>query len=137
MKLLNLMLVVALAALLYTCRTPGETARIQENNTNETDTLEYELVIFDPDYERWFPRNARPISFYDADYLASWNARLVTQWNTAPMAGRASCRPTTYLDYNTSIDYGKEFNYQLFNYFRYMYERCGIFTSRPGEWGRR
>jgi hypothetical protein len=101
----------------------------------ESDSTEYEVVIFDPEFDRWFATNSRPISFYDESYLKSWNERLVQQWNSfSPSVGRIDCRPMSYLDYDSSIDYGKELNYKLFYYFRFMHERCRIFNSRPGEW---
>jgi hypothetical protein len=136
MKLQTMLMGFVFAAILFACRTPAETAQIRENNI-ESDTLEYELVIFDPDFELWSAQNARPITFYDEEYLAGWNARLVVQWNTAISTARHDCRPNSYLNYDPSVDYGKEFNYRLFTYFRFMHERCGIFTGSPGDWGRR
>ncbi len=109
---------------------------ITENTEPEKeDTIEYELTIFDPGFERWFTRTAKPMSFYNEDHLASWNRNLVQQWNS--MLGSSwlrDCMPTSYIDYRPNIDYGKELNYRLFYYFRYVHERCRIFRQTPGEW---
>lgn len=109
---------------------------ITENTEPEKeDTIEYELTIFDPGFERWFTRTAKPMSFYNEDQLARWNRNLTQQWNS--MLGSSwlrDCMPNSYIDYRPNIDYGKELNYQLFYYFRYVHERCRIFRQTPGEW---
>ncbi len=99
---------------------------------------EYELLIFDPGFDSWFVRNSTPMSFYEQVYLENWNHRLAQQWNTKLRTSRRwDCLPQTYLNYDQSIDYGKELNYKLFYYFRYMHERCRIFDQVPGSWRRR
>jgi hypothetical protein len=128
--------------LFYACGVQRESTVPANDNSVEiaapdSDTTEYEVVIFDPDFDIWFATNSRPISYYDEGYLKNWNERLVQQWNSfSSSRGRFDCRPMTYLDYDSSIDYGKELNYRLFYYFRFMQERCRIFHSRPGEWRR-
>jgi hypothetical protein len=128
------------------CRAPRESIA-HDGGTNDTingivaktesDSVKYDLVIFDPDFDAWVTMHAMPIGSYSQQYLEQWNAILANQWNSAGMGtGRLDCRPTTYLDYNPGTDYGKELNYKLFNYFRFMHERCRIFTNRPGEWRR-
>ncbi len=103
-------------------------------NAEET---EYELLILDPGFDSWFVMNSRPISFYEQSYLENWNRQLAQQWNTKLGTSRRwDCAPQTYLDYDPRIDYGKELNYKLFFYFRYMHERCRLFDQAPGEWRR-
>lgn len=112
---------------------PPDTLRF-ETAEKETEQ-EYELLILDPGFDRWFARNSRPISFYEESYLENWNRQLAQQWNTKLGTSRRwDCAPQTYLDYDPGIDYGKELNYRLFFYFRYMQERCRIFDQTPGEW---
>ncbi|TVQ09536.1 MAG: hypothetical protein EA361_15350 [Bacteroidetes bacterium] len=122
------------------CAAPKETARdetveVSVNAVEESDTTVHELLIFDSDFDRWFARNSRPISFYDHQYLKRWNATLTREWNTisAPSTIR-DCRPVSYLDYDSGIDYGKELDYKLFYYFRYMHQRCRLFSQTPGQW---
>lgn len=101
----------------------------------EGDTVEYELLILDPGFDRWFLRVSQPITFYEQSYLESWNRQLVLQWNSyIGRSRRLDCVPQTYLNYDQRIDYGKELNYKLFYYFRYMHERCRIFDQVPGRW---
>jgi len=112
---------------------PPDTLRFE---TNEKDAeQEYELLILDPGFDRWFARNSKPMSFYEQSYLENWNRQLAQQWNTKLGTSRRwDCAPQTYLDYDPRIDYGKELNYKLFYYFRYMHERCRIFDQVPGRW---
>jgi hypothetical protein len=132
---------IVLILLAAGCRSPRES--VSEINGKDSlsieqeksDTTEYELMIFDSGFDRWFRQTARPITFYEQSYLENWNSRLVNQWNTfrgAPW--QMNCMPVSYIDYSPSIDYGKELNYRLFYYFRYVHERCRIFDSAPGEW---
>ena len=111
---------------------PVDTLRF-EPSPEESDTLEYELIIIDVDFDSWFLRNSSPIGFYNEHFLESWNRQLVSQWNNAIVTHpNRDCRPTTYLDYDVDIDYGKELNYKLFYYFKFMQERCRIFLNFPG-----
>jgi len=112
---------------------PPDTLRFEASE--EAEEQEYELLILDPGFDSWFARNSKPMSFYDQSYLENWNRQLAQQWNTKlGRSRRWDCAPQTYLDYNPRIDYGKELNYKLFFYFRYMHERCRIFDQTPGEW---
>lgn len=142
----NLIIIGLLIALSFACRAPmestGNGGNITDTNSGivakeESDSVEYDLVIFDPDFDVWLTMNAMPRGAYSQQYLEQWNAILANQWNSAGAGtGRLDCRPTTHLDYNPGTDYGMELNYKLYNYFRFMHERCRIFTSRPGEWRR-
>jgi hypothetical protein len=112
---------------------PPDTLKFE--SSDDADETEYELIIFDPGFDRWFARNSRPQGFYELTYLENWNRQLAQQWNTKLGTSRRwDCAPQTYLDYDPRIDYGKELNYKLFFYFRYMHEKCRIFDQTPGEW---
>jgi hypothetical protein len=114
---------------------PADTLHLEKIAPEAGDTLEYELIIIDPGFETWFIRTRQPEEMYTQEYLESWNQQLVSQWNSLlGRRGRMDCMPETYLSYDPRIDYGKTLNYQLFYYFRYMQERCRIFTSFPQRW---
>ena len=131
--ILFLMTVIALQAESFAA--PPDTLRFEADERDAEQ--EYELLILDPGFDRWFARNSRPISFYEQSYLENWNRQLAQQWNTKLGTSRRwDCAPQTYLDYDPRIDYGKELNYKLFFYFRYMHERCRLFDQVPGEWRR-
>jgi hypothetical protein len=107
----------------------------ESSHITTKDSVEYELVIFDSDFDSWYFQFAKPKGYYGQRHLESWNERLVHQWNTfSPGRGRHDCRPISYVDYSPTIDYGIELNHKLYHYFRYMHQRCRIFYSRPGDW---
>ncbi len=141
MKTLIFLLSIPAVLTLYGCTSAQQVADSREHasiesvSEEESDTTEYELVIFDAEFNNWFTRNARPITFYEHAYLQRWNATLSREWNTmgAPSSIR-DCRPVNYLDYDSAIDYGKELDYKLFYYFRFMHQRCRLFTQTPGQW---
>jgi hypothetical protein len=140
MKTLKIIAILVFPLLfLFACGSPRAVTDPKYNGAEispeEADSTEYELVIFDSDFNTWMSMHSRPISFYSLEYLKSWNDRLVTEWNNfSPSRGRDDCRPNSYLDWDPDEDYGKELHYQLFHYFRYMHERCRIFMSTPTEW---
>ena len=114
---------------------PPDTISFTPPNGEANDTLEYELLIFDPGFDSWFLRTKKPESFYEQSYLEMWNKQLVIQWNhSLSTRGSRACSPETYLDYRSEIDYGKELNYKLFYYFRYMQAVCRIFSHYPSAW---
>jgi hypothetical protein len=113
---------------------PPDTLKFEPIDESK-DSVEYELIIFDPAFDSWFFKNRRPIDFFEKSYLESWNRQLVPQWNSAIATPRTrDCVPTTYLDYRPEIDYGKELNYKLFYYFMYTQQRCRIFSHFPRVW---
>ena len=112
-----------------------DTLNIEEAGKQENDTLEYELIIFDAAFEDWFSQVHRPVSFYSESYLKRWNVELAHQWNNpGHIPTPRECMPETYLDYDKDADYGMELEHRLFYFFRYMHERCGMFSVTPGRW---
>jgi hypothetical protein len=113
---------------------PPDTLKFEPVDESK-DSVEYELIIFDPAFDSWFFKNRRPIDFFEQSYLESWNSQLVPQWNGAIVSTRnRDCMPATYLDYRPEIDYGKELNYKLFYYFMYIQQSCRIFSHFPRVW---
>jgi hypothetical protein len=100
------------------------------------DSLEYEIVIIDPGFSSWFMSQAQPRHFYNQNYLESRNRFWVQEWNNRALM------PTQYnsqlyqmpIDYQSSINYGYEVNYMLFNYLTYFQlttrQRMGVFMPR-------
>jgi hypothetical protein len=141
MKTFGLFFIVLLVgALAWTPAQPLDAAgsppdTLQLANPEPNDTLEYELLIFDARFETWFQRNRQPMDFYHEGYLENWNEQLARQWNALiPGTRRPQCIPETYLNYDPTADYGKELNYRLFYYFRYVHEQCRPFSHVPSRW---
>jgi hypothetical protein len=85
------------------------------------DSLEYEVIIIDAGFGSWLAGRAYPRNYYSQTYLEAKNRPWVYEWNI-----RAN-NPLRYadlyqmpIDYNSSINYGYEVNYLLYNYLVYF-----------------
>jgi hypothetical protein len=86
------------------------------------DSLEYEIIIIEPGFDGWLASQAKPRGFYSESFLENKNYIYSIEWNTRVM------QPQRYnsklyemqIDYNSSIHYGYEVNYLLYNYFIYF-----------------
>ena len=76
------------------------------------DSLQYEITILQPGFDTWLITNARPRGFYSLSYLETQNKFYVSDWNRK--------YNDFYIQYETSVRYGYEVNYILFNYFQYF-----------------
>ena len=84
------------------------------------DSTEYELLVFDPQFETWFQTNYSPAKDHSNEYYKSWNNQYVTDWNYHYMAGHFPRIYENYIDYDDSLNYGIDLNRKLYYYFRYV-----------------
>ena len=97
------------------------------------DSLQYEVIIIDGQFNNWLATRARPRNFYSQSYLEARNRVWVNEWNNRARTPQYS---NTFMpiDYQSSINYGYEVNYLLFNYLTYFQLtnniRLGGFTPR-------
>lgn len=85
------------------------------------DSLEYEIIIIEPGFYNWLVTQF-PEEYYSMSFLKNRNIFFVTEYN------RRVIDPITYdpdlyplqIDYDQHVDYGKEVNYLLYNYFVYF-----------------
>ncbi|HEX7016156.1 MAG TPA: DUF6146 family protein [Cyclobacteriaceae bacterium] len=93
------------------------------------DDEEYELVIIDSGFDRWFATHSRPMSFHSPQFYESMNHRYVTAWNEKVITH--GFRPNSpfqqRINYNPGVDYGLEVNYKLYYYFKYIEDVYGRF----------
>ncbi len=96
--------------------TYGDTIRIAN------DELEYEVIIFDPNFSTWLLTQAKPRGFYGLSYLENKNLFFVANWNirvNQPQRYNGNLYQLK-IDYEPNIRYGYEVNYLLYNYFVYF-----------------
>jgi hypothetical protein len=126
----KLALLIITMAFIVSCKTTNNmSTNDKESQKKEQDTfriandkLEYEIIIIEPGFNSWLERMAKPEGYYSQEFLEGRNQIYVSEWN------RRVLRPSVYntslyemqIDYNTSIDYGYEVNYKLYNYFIYF-----------------
>ncbi|WP_298224915.1 DUF6146 family protein [Flavobacterium sp.] len=105
-------------------KTTSETAAKNDTIRIANDSLQYEIIIIEPGFDAWLATQ-KPRNFYGLQYLENHNIRFVTQWNNR-VAQPYSYDPNLYemrIDYFSSIHYGYEVNYLLYNYFMYFQSR--------------
>ncbi|MFB9055645.1 DUF6146 family protein [Mariniflexile ostreae] len=136
--------IVLVFSVVMGCHTSKKTSTDERlGNTKQKDTvkivnedLEYEIIIIDPGFSTWLLSQAKPEGFYSQSYLENRNKVYVTEWNQRVQQPQRY-DPNLYelsIDYKSSIDYGYEVNYKLYNYFIYFQishnQRLGPFDPR-------
>ncbi len=94
----------------------NDTLKISDND------LEHDIIIVEPGYNSWLASNAKPKGFYNQMHLESNNLKYVREWN-ARVLQREKYPANLYeaqIFYNSSVNYGYDVNYKLFNYFIYF-----------------
>ena len=84
--------------------------------------IEYEITIIDGGFTSWFNTHAKPKSFYTQSNLEARNRVWILEWNRRAMLP-SQYNPNLYemtINYETSIDYGYEVNYMIYNYLVYF-----------------
>ncbi|MFY7665718.1 DUF6146 family protein [Flavobacterium sp.] len=96
------------------------------------DSLEYEVVIFDPGFNSWLLR-AAPRGYYSQSYLEARNQVWVQQWNIKAATQGSGNLFLMQIDYDPKINYGYEVNYLLFNYLTYfqLQNKISLGTFQP------
>ena len=79
--------------------------------------LEYEVIIIDNGFERWFNTNRMPKGHYSIDFLENKNRSWVQQWNAKALQPNSGIDYS--IDYNNQTHYGYEVNYMLYHYLLY------------------
>lgn len=107
------------------CQTqvPAPTENTDQSLTfdkNEED--EYDLVVFDAEYDVFLMTIARPENFYSENYYKMKNDQYVNVWNSRhsqPMR----FDPDLYavqINYDPKINYGLKLEYKLYNFFKFI-----------------
>lgn len=129
MKTLKSLIFLSLITLvLWNCSSVPLTSKTAEEEKPvviANDSLEYEIIIFDPGFNLFLNSIAKPEGYYSQSYMEIRNKFWVITWNT-----RAQ-NPSQYdtsiyeniIDYQSNINYGYEVNYKLFNYFLFAQQK--------------
>lgn len=126
----NLLSILVLFLIIIGCSTTSKTIQKTENDSSKVsdtvrianDELEYEVIIIDPGFSTWLASQAKPRGFYGESYLEGRNQIYVSEWNNRVMQPQRY-NPNLYempINYDSSIHYGYEVNYLIYNYFIYF-----------------
>jgi hypothetical protein len=89
------------------------------------DSLEYEIIIIDIGFTSFLNSTAKPKGHYSQNYLETRNRAWVLEWNNRSR-NLSQFNAHVYeniIDYQSSIDYGYDVNYNLFNYFLFAQQK--------------
>ena len=127
--------VVLLAGLLSACQSTKPVAAPEQSGieiaTETEDSIEYELIVFDPGFDTFLATQPYPKSYYSNEYYRHWNIQYCIEWNIRhqnPL--RYGSFYETDIPYDASVDYGVDFNFQLYQYFQFIEKKYGITLIR-------
>jgi hypothetical protein len=97
----------------------SDTSKVIRIDSTAKDSIEYELVVFDPGFEIFLVAQP-PMEYFSEHYYKMWNIQYVTEWNYRLAAMPNSNLYETSIDYNPNTEYGIKLEYQLYYFFRYF-----------------
>lgn len=121
----NLLNMCVVMLLIVSCGGTKTQNSIKSATTNEADnvviandSLEYEVIIFDPGFSTYLATTAYPRNYYSKDYLEGKNSFWIREYNLRARQGNSLYEVA--VDYQFNTDYGYEVNYLLYNYLVYF-----------------
>lgn len=124
----KLILLISLPLLFFACSTNQTTKNSIPNKEDNSLKFEpneegdYDIVVFDPQYDVYLKSIALPKESYSKQYYEHMNRLYVMIWNQRHMQPLVY-NPELYavsIDLDPSVDYGYDFEYKLFNFFRFI-----------------
>lgn len=109
---------------------------IKQLDKEESDSVEYKLIVFDGGFESWFLMRSKPVNWHEQSWYEGWNRQYVQAWNNHNLGSRHKELIDGYINYEPDIDYGPEINHKLFYYFMYVEHELGIpiISDGPRAW---
>ena len=110
---------------LVSCSTQNQAINSDEINNlsfEPDENGEYDIIVLDPQYDIYLKTIARPESYYTESYYKSKNRIYSTIWNQRHL-NPLSYNPNIYavsINLNPNINYGLNFEYKLYNFFKFM-----------------
>jgi hypothetical protein len=125
-NLLTFSVLAIIMAALFSCGVQREVKTSRngglaiKDTISAQDSLEYELIVFDPSFDYWLESRSIQKSQYTNHYLKNMNRLYADEWNRR--YARGDRRFDSYINYDPFADYDFEFSYRLFMYFKYFEE---------------
>lgn len=128
-KLFSYIFIIGIPTACGSVSGPGGKTQGDNILTKNQDGEEYELIIIDSGFDRWFSMNRRPVNYHSLTYYEQQNARYAQVWNERVNQQGAYRRADypfeSYVNYDPTENYGLELNYKLFYYFKYIEDVYG------------
>lgn len=115
MKIFGLLLMLAL---FFSCASQKEVVQNKKGRCAIKDSAQYELIVFDSGFDFWLASHQSVANQHSESYYQSMNHQYAIEWNRRYATGDP--RINSYIDYSLNRDYGFDFNYKLYMYFRFF-----------------
>ncbi|RHR76005.1 DUF6146 family protein [Odoribacter sp. AF15-53] len=115
MRTFGLLLVLAL---FVACASQKDVAQNKKGRCAIKDSTQYELIVFDSGFDFWLASHQTVSTQHSNEYYQSMNHQYALEWNRRYASGDP--RINSYIDYNLNKNYGFDFNYKLYMYFRFF-----------------
>lgn len=87
---------------------------------------EWDLAVLDTDWEYFLTAIAKPMDSYSESYLRNKNATLTSEWNAYYYSGNYKDVVESFIEYNPNENYGKKFQWKLYQVFAYANWKYGL-----------
>ncbi len=130
----NLIYILIILCTIIACSTTkssvSTTEKPKATTSNDTikivnEELEYEVIIIEPGFDSWLSSTALPRGYYSQSYMETKNNFYILEWNNRVRQPQLY-PPNLYemtIDYQSTINYGYEVNYLIYNYMIYFQNR--------------
>ncbi|MBU8883600.1 hypothetical protein KSK37_10940 [Kaistella sp. DKR-2] len=125
-KLFSLVLIFILV---FSCAPQNKVAEKDQKTEikpAKNDDGEWDLQVFDTQYDYFLNAIAKPMNMYSESYLKNKNTFLVSEWNSYYFAGRYRNVIESSIDYDPQENYGIKFEYKLYQVFAYVHWKYGL-----------
>ncbi|MEZ5195607.1 MAG: DUF6146 family protein [Bacteroidales bacterium] len=121
--MLKYFIYIPIALMAFGCSTASKVA-VSDGNKTAADSVEYELVVLDPDFNSWFVSHQKPVWYYSGNFYKYWNTIFVNEWNHRCNNPVVYGMPYDYsIDYEHRNDYGVDLEHELYWYFKFIEEK--------------
>jgi len=127
----NLIFITIFSAFIWSCSTSSkpnpEDQKPNIATQKKSDSAdEWEVTVFDAEYETFVASRAQPKSMFTESSLKSRNTILVNEWNSRFYS---RVNPNFYevaIDYDPNENYGFDFEYRMYQFFAYCSWKYGV-----------
>jgi len=124
--------IIVISIVFFSCNSgkttiKGDTDSTTQVTKNDTirianDELEYEILIIEIGFSSWLITQP-PMGHYGLSFLENRNRLYVLEYNNRVYNDRTRRIYEEEIYYDTTVRYGLEVNYLLFNYFKYFQQK--------------
>ena len=94
---------------------------LSENNLS--DSTKYELIVAEPGFDTWLLSNLTAEWHHSDEFYKQWNKLYASEWNYRYSQPKYSGPYDYPVDYDPTIEYGKEIEHKLYWFFKFMEEK--------------